>query len=539
MKKVIFSMLALSVMLSLWLAQATAQEYVLARTLNEEHTGDIIALNFTYNTIVISGSLDDTLRRWKIDGTSNSSEWTHDVGNDVWTICKGFWNRTTSQHVMYYGGPSNYDIRSRISDTGSFIKSLEGHTDTVRDLDYHNDRQELASASYDGTVKIWKITDTHTTHLQRTLRDHTGSVYSVAWRPNGRVLASGGSDGTVRLWNPSNGINFAVLRGHTETVRVVTFSKDGRLLASGSEDNTIRIWDANTQRLLRVLNDSSDVRTLSFHSTEDILASGNFVGTIRLWNPNTGASLGTLTGNRGLWQVAFAPSTRLGDRLVSAGGDPYVIRVWERITADVTGNGVVNVSDLVEVARNYGKTVAGGANQRADINGDGRVDIKDITLVARAINSDFAAPSVVQELPNLLFNAADVQQWIKDANRNGIDAQGIAVLEQLLEALLQSETVLLETALLANYPNPFNPETWIPYQLAKPAEVRVSIHSAAGKLVRTLELGQLPAGAYQDKDRAAYWDGRNEQGESVASGVYFYTLKAGEFSATKKMLIRK
>ena len=95
------------------------------------------------------------------------------------------------------------------------------------------------------------------------------------------------------------------------------------------------------------------------------------------------------------------------------------------------------------------------------------------------------------------------------------------------------------TTLLPNFPNPFNPETWIPYQLATPAEVTVSIHSAAGKLVRTLAFGQMPAGVYQDKARAAYWDGKNEQGEPVASGVYFYTLKAGEFSATKKMLIRK
>ena len=95
------------------------------------------------------------------------------------------------------------------------------------------------------------------------------------------------------------------------------------------------------------------------------------------------------------------------------------------------------------------------------------------------------------------------------------------------------------TALLANYPNPFNPETWIPYQLAEPAEVSVSIYSVDGKLVRTLELGQVPAGTYQSRSRAAYWDGRNAQGESVASGVYFYTLQAGDFSATRKMVIRK
>ncbi|MDE0397294.1 MAG: T9SS type A sorting domain-containing protein [Candidatus Poribacteria bacterium] len=96
-----------------------------------------------------------------------------------------------------------------------------------------------------------------------------------------------------------------------------------------------------------------------------------------------------------------------------------------------------------------------------------------------------------------------------------------------------------ETSLLPNYPNPFNPETWIPYQLAKPADVNVSIYTADGKLVRTLALGHKQAGIYHNKSRAAYWDGKNRQGEPVASGIYFYTLKAGDFTATRKMLIMK
>ena len=102
-----------------------------------------------------------------------------------------------------------------------------------------------------------------------------------------------------------------------------------------------------------------------------------------------------------------------------------------------------------------------------------------------------------------------------------------------------SEAAPKETTLLSNYPNPFNPETWIPYQLAKPVEVTVTIYAADGKLVRTLALGHQPAGVYQSKSRAVYWDGKNALGEPVASGVYFYTLKAGEFTATRKMLIRK
>jgi len=96
-----------------------------------------------------------------------------------------------------------------------------------------------------------------------------------------------------------------------------------------------------------------------------------------------------------------------------------------------------------------------------------------------------------------------------------------------------------ETRLLSNYPNPFNPETWIPYHLTKPAAVTVAIYSVDGKLVRTLAIGHQPPGVYQRKSRAAYWDGKNELGETVASGTYFYTLKAGDFTATRKMLIRK
>ena len=89
-----------------------------------------------------------------------------------------------------------------------------------------------------------------------------------------------------------------------------------------------------------------------------------------------------------------------------------------------------------------------------------------------------------------------------------------------------------KTALLVNYPNPFNPETWIPYHLAQPAEVTLTIYSASGTAVRTLVLGHQAAGVYQSRERAAYWDGKNDTGEPVASGIYFYTFTAENFTAT-------
>ena len=96
-----------------------------------------------------------------------------------------------------------------------------------------------------------------------------------------------------------------------------------------------------------------------------------------------------------------------------------------------------------------------------------------------------------------------------------------------------------KNALLANYPNPFNPETWIPYQLAEAGEVEIVISDMRGIGIRRLALGHQPAGDYAPRHRAAYWDGRNEVGEPVASGVYFYTLTAGAFTATGKMVIKK
>ena len=95
------------------------------------------------------------------------------------------------------------------------------------------------------------------------------------------------------------------------------------------------------------------------------------------------------------------------------------------------------------------------------------------------------------------------------------------------------------TAFLPNYPNPFNPETWIPFHLAKPADVTMTIYNMRGAVVRELVLGYQPAGYYQTRARAAYWNGRNTFGEKVATGVYFCTFKAGDFIATRKMLIRK
>ncbi len=198
---------------------------------------------------------------------------------------------------------------------------------------------------------------------------------------------------------------------------------------------------------------------------------------------------------------------------------------------DVNRDGQVDVEDLVLVAASLGTTPPKDVIPNPDVNGDGVVNSGDLALVMAALENSAAAPAVAMTAENL-------QRWIDEAkqlaNKDEIYLKGITALEQLLSTLLPKKTVLL-----ANFPNPFNPETWIPFHLAKPSKVKIHIYGVDGTLVRTLSLGQKAAGKYEHQTHAAYWDGRNAQGEHVASGVYFYTFTADDFTSTRKMLIRK
>ncbi|MDE0635597.1 MAG: dockerin type I domain-containing protein [Candidatus Poribacteria bacterium] len=206
----------------------------------------------------------------------------------------------------------------------------------------------------------------------------------------------------------------------------------------------------------------------------------------------------------------------------------------KRLEGDVNNDGVVNISDLVLVANAFGQT---GTND-ADVNNDGVVNISDLVLVANAFGNTASSPSLWFNELDAALTRSEVKTWLREArvlNLPDADFQnGIRVLEQIFIALTPKET-----ALLPNFPNPFNPETWIPYQLAQPANVVIYIYGVNGSLIRTLSLGHQDTGKYHLRSNAAYWDGKNEFGEPVSSGIYFYTLTAGDFTATRKMLIRK
>ena len=234
----------------------------------------------------------------------------------------------------------------------------------------------------------------------------------------------------------------------------------------------------------------------------------------------------------------FQLGSTAGEPIAAAPPEIVITIEGQLVTGDVNRDGHVNVLDMILVSRHFGEDAS--VNPQADVNRDGVINIQDLILVSQHLgeSTDAAAPSVIAAISNGELTPAMIRAWIAQAQVTDDGSlafqQGIANLERLLALFIPEET-----ALLHNYPNPFNPETWIPYQLAKPAEVTLTIYAANGAIVRTLELGHQPAGIYQYRSRAAHWDGRNDLGESVASGIYFYTLTAGDFNATRKMLIRK
>ena len=213
-------------------------------------------------------------------------------------------------------------------------------------------------------------------------------------------------------------------------------------------------------------------------------------------------------------------------------GEMY-LRVKPANPADVNEDGVVNILDLILVAQ-----AIGTEKSEPDVNGDGVINVFDLVMVAGAIGGGGAAPSAYSSDLSMI-SAADVERWL--AGAQGLDVgdvnlqQGIRFLEGLLAALLTPK----ETALLPNYPNPFNPETWIPYRLAREAEVAITIYDTKGTPVRRLALGNQAAGYYAERGKAAYWDGRNEDGEAVASGIYIYQFRAGDYAASRRMVIVK
>ena len=212
------------------------------------------------------------------------------------------------------------------------------------------------------------------------------------------------------------------------------------------------------------------------------------------------------------------------------------IKTPQTLPWDINNDGIVDIQDLILIANSFGKVEPN--NPKVDVNKDGKVNIIDLLIVAAHIgeSTNATAPTKTLTLPHEHID--DVSEWLTSAYQldDGSDVyrDGIAKLEALVQNFLPRKTKLLP-----NYPNPFNPETWIPYDLAHDAHVQIDIYSLRGEVIRSLKIGFRPSGTYRNKELAAYWDGRNSVGELVQSGIYYYCLTADQSKAIRKMVILK
>ena len=284
----------------------------------------------------------------------------------------------------------------------------------------------------------------------------------------------------------------------------IHFSGDGRYLFADSEDG-LQIWDWREQK--RIQHSSLPDEYLAVSQDSSVLLTLNYeTGQMLIWD---GRSL-------------LPP-------------EPVV-------SYDINLDGAINILDLVAAASQFGQI---STNLSGDVNGDGKVDVADLKLIGSRLSENAATPSLHFNRPNpiISYQASSVQrqlQALAALESLSHPSRGAYIARDLLKTWLsQTEPSVTETKLLPNYPNPFNPETWIPYQLAETAHVQIRIYDTTGHLVRTLDLGTKLASSYLSREGAAYWDGRNDVGETVSSGIYWYELYTSSFSATRKMVIQK
>ncbi|MEO2003398.1 MAG: hypothetical protein ABGY41_04820, partial [Candidatus Poribacteria bacterium] len=223
----------------------------------------------------------------------------------------------------------------------------------------------------------------------------------------------------------------------------------------------------------------------------------------------------------GPWEFAFTIPLTLA-------AAPTALPVPE----DVDMDGVVRIHDILAVAAAYYRT---GAQEfsNADLDGDGSLGFGDMAIIDAARGDRALAPATRR-----YGHVSTVERWLSEAARTDdgspVFRDGMSGLKRLLWTLRPAVS-----AALPNYPNPFNPETWIPFDLVEAGDVSMRVYDLRGVEVRRIDLGILDAGKYRDRSHAAYWDGRNAVGEPVASGVYIYELRAGDFVARRSMVVRK
>ena len=403
-------------------------------------------------------------------------------------------NYLQSNAALDYDGKSSYSVTITVSDGN-------GGSDT------------LAVTVTDPTPEVIISTDVGHSEPDYVLKLNSETGIVRAAIPGG-VFATSSIEANAVTYNRSRGVKYL-------------------------NDFTVTIWFSETvsgfeQSELSFTTNTAGASIYSWQGGEE--AWGGFLYS---------ATIEATQSGKVVFNVAAGVASDSAGNLNTAAGEKtftVTINLTDYPPWDVNEDGSVDATDSALVTAAFGQTGEGIVNSRTDVNWDDTVDSSDLTLVTYHING--GAPSIIGMFslmdpkmlkkldPETLQTQVDILRAESDGSLGYLRA--ITLLESVLAAMRPNKTLLL-----ANYPNPFNPETWIPYHLANASNVVVTIYDTRGDIVRRIDLGHKAAGYYTNRSRAVHWDGRNNIGERVTSGIYFYQLQADNISRIRKMVILK
>ena len=477
------------------------------------------------------------------------------------------WEPSSGDLLMALPHLSSVETVAFLSDSKRLVTGTEQHAIRVWDLDTGLATQMPTSEDGslaavwgtslvltghpDGSARVWSIdTGEELVHLQ----GHDAAVTRAAFSPDAEYLVTGSYDAKAKLWRLSTGEELRTYHGHSGPITAVEFSADGQYFATGSTDGSVKLYAREGEFEPPV------VGTVGTFDMSLGLGLNMISMPLRPETPLTASAFLAKLGGTMMVRLsqeeqqfeAFLPNSGFGDGFPIVGGEGYIVNVTEPTTVAITGTAWVNAParDASTGTAPWAVVVAGVApvGERGSPHA---VVIENPRTGARAttpVRDDgrFIASMVDMSRRPVASVGDDLVAWAMDAGGKlvsrrvsySVSAADVASATVRL-ALHAAPAAPVEPLLLANFPNPFNPETWIPFALAESGPVTLTIYDVNGRAVRTLHLGDLPAAWYDTRDTAAHWDGRDDAGESVGSGVYIAELDARGRKTRQRMVLRK
>jgi WD40 repeat protein len=383
---------------------------------------------------------------------------------------------------IFASGSFPYVIFWNAADQKQIGEVLISDDDVFQEVTFSPDGKIIAGACYKSIYLI----DVQLQKQIGLLRGHTDYIRAMAFSPDSKLIASGSPDMTIRLWDVQQQKE-VWMQNCPSGIRSIAFTPDGKYLVwPVGIELTIHILDVKTKNQKAILQNFEPVSSIAISSDGKLLAAGTINGAITIWDFKKEVLIDkvALGNDDAVWKLAFSPD----DKWLASQSGIGTCRIWDVETmkqlADLKGNkGIYNMAFSPD-----GKWLATSG-------GDGTILLWEVDIPVQGKS--------VNPMGKATGTWGDVKK------------------DQLFQ----------------NYPNPFNPETWIPFSLSKSEHVKIKIYNSTGLLVKTLDLGSKEPGLYTNREKAAYWDGKNEAGDTVASDVYYCVMQAGEYTSSRKMVM--